>query len=892
MSTKKKQPIEAAAPEVTVTKKRKKQTVSKEIVVAEVETAPAIAEEETSDPEVDVVDSEVEDADEDRVDEEDSDDADSDDEESAEDDEVEEENDSDEDSDEDETDEDSDSDEDKEGGKQKAPRPPAKLDRLQKILAAAGVASRRHAEEMIEQGRVQVNGKVVTTLGTKADAGRDHIRVDGKLLHGAERLRYFVLNKPKGFVTTVKDPEGRPTVMQFFEKLKERLYPVGRLDYLSEGLLLVTNDGELAHKLTRAASGVEKTYLVKVAGQPSEDQLDILRGGVMIPRGKMGEGKVKTSPARIRQVRQGDNPWFEVVLIEGRNRELRKMFEEIGHFVEKIRRIGYGPLVLDQEPGNLRELDEQELDLLRKVAAGTYKTPKSKDVRRRNQMDAQLPTVKPGAAKARSGQGSVTEPWTEKPNRTGRPFELQQTEGEGNFRPRPSFGGDRSERPARPSSGEFRRPSGPGYRPAENRGDDRFKRPGTPGARFGSDRPVGRPQARPAWQKDARPTEGGGFAGRPSSGGSYGDRPSAPRSFSDRPAPRSFNDRPQGGRPFVDRSAAAGGTEGDRPSRPFVDKTRDFGDRPSAPRSFNDRPAKSFGDRRKPFGDRPERKAWSKPEDRKEFKRPVVQREDDNYDDLEPRKNIQIHIEPMTQEERPRSSNGPRPAGARPYAARPSSGLRGGDERTQRPYAARPSSDRPRPSFDRGERPSYDRPKPFRAEGGQEGGPKPFRSEGRPEGGMARRFTTSSGVPRAGGARPSSKPGKSGGSRPYGAGAGRGGSDSRPSFGAGRPSGGRPSGGGGYSRPGMDQGRPAFRRDEGDGAPRASRPFTPRDGGDSKPGWKPKTRYGGPGPSGHKPGGPRPGGGFKPGGSSRPGGFKGKPSGGRPGGGFGGKKRG
>ncbi|MGD0045253.1 MAG: S4 domain-containing protein, partial [Isosphaeraceae bacterium] len=129
------------------------------------------------------------------------------------------------------------------------PRSPAKLERLQKILAKAGVASRRKAEELIEQGRVQVNGTVVTEPGTKADAGRDHIRVDGKLLQGPERLRYFVLNKPRGFVTTVKDPEGRPTVMQFFDKMRERLYPVGRLDYMTEGLLLVTNDGELANRL-------------------------------------------------------------------------------------------------------------------------------------------------------------------------------------------------------------------------------------------------------------------------------------------------------------------------------------------------------------------------------------------------------------------------------------------------------------------------------------------------------------------------------------------------------------------------------------------------------------------------------------------------------------------
>ena len=128
---------------------------------------------------------------------------------------------------------------------------------------------------------------------------------------------------------------------------------------MSEGLLLVTNDGELANRLTKAASGVEKTYLVKVAGQPTEAELDILRGGVAIERGKPGSPQVRTSPARIRQVRQGDNPWYEVVLIEGRNRELRKMFEEVGHFVEKIRRVGYGPLVLDQEPGNLRELNRK-----------------------------------------------------------------------------------------------------------------------------------------------------------------------------------------------------------------------------------------------------------------------------------------------------------------------------------------------------------------------------------------------------------------------------------------------------------------------------------------------------------------------------------------------------
>ena len=251
--------------------------------------------------------------------------------------------------------------------------PPGKQERLQKILAAAGVASRRHAEQLIVEGRVQVNGQVVTTLGSKADAARDHIRVDGKLLHGAERLRYFMLNKPRGHVTTVSDPEGRPTVMEFFSRMSERLYPVGRLDYLSEGLLLMTNDGELANKLTRAASGVEKVYVVKVSGQPGEAQIEALREGVRIERGRPGEGRVQTAPARIRQIRQGENPWFEVGLIEGRNRELRKMFEEIGHHVEKIRRVGYGPLELDVEPGKMRELTAEEVQSLRLAAEGKLK---------------------------------------------------------------------------------------------------------------------------------------------------------------------------------------------------------------------------------------------------------------------------------------------------------------------------------------------------------------------------------------------------------------------------------------------------------------------------------------------------------------------------------------
>jgi 23S rRNA pseudouridine2605 synthase len=265
-----------------------------------------------------------------------------------------------------------------------------KGDRLQKILAQAGIASRRKAEEIILAGRVQVNGAVVNTLGTRHDMSRDHIRVDGKLLHGPERQRYYILNKPRGYVTTLEDPQKRPTVMQLMQQKHGphgdhvRLYPVGRLDYLSEGLLLMTNDGELANSLSKAAAGVEKTYLVKVSGTPPESGLEQIRHGIMIDRGRLNEvragrrDRILTAPAKVEQVRGGDNPWYELTLIEGRNRQIRKMFEEIGHHVEKIRRIGYGALRLDVPPGDYRELTPGEVMALERAAQGKKVVPKKR----------------------------------------------------------------------------------------------------------------------------------------------------------------------------------------------------------------------------------------------------------------------------------------------------------------------------------------------------------------------------------------------------------------------------------------------------------------------------------------------------------------------------------
>ncbi len=236
-------------------------------------------------------------------------------------------------------------------------------------MAASGIASRRKAEEIIAAGRVTLNGKVVVEQGTKADPERDVICVDGKPLKRPERLVYFVLNKPKGYVTTVSDPEGRPTVMDLLPKRAKRVYPVGRLDYASEGLLLLTNDGALAQKLVKAGSHVPKTYLVKISGKPDEKAIARLRAGVTIA---LEDGRrVNTSPAKIRLAEDGANPWYEVILIEGRNRQIRRMFDRIGSRVEKIRRVQMGPLVLDVAPGKVRELTRREVEQLKRAAEGS-----------------------------------------------------------------------------------------------------------------------------------------------------------------------------------------------------------------------------------------------------------------------------------------------------------------------------------------------------------------------------------------------------------------------------------------------------------------------------------------------------------------------------------------
>jgi 23S rRNA pseudouridine2605 synthase len=240
-------------------------------------------------------------------------------------------------------------------------------ERLQKVLSAAGVASRRTAETLIQQGRVSVNGEVVRELGTKANPDTDDIRVDGRRIRSAQRKRYILLNKPRGYVTTRSDPGKRQTVMDLLKGVKEYVYPVGRLDYDSEGLLLLTNDGELAARLTHPRHEIERLYEARVRGIPDAHALDRLASGIVI------DGR-KTAPAQVKLAKKLDaeSGPQAVVLIgihEGRHRQVRQMFDAIGHPVMRLRRVRIGPIKDDQlKMGHFRDLTPAEIARLKKAA--------------------------------------------------------------------------------------------------------------------------------------------------------------------------------------------------------------------------------------------------------------------------------------------------------------------------------------------------------------------------------------------------------------------------------------------------------------------------------------------------------------------------------------------
>jgi len=236
-------------------------------------------------------------------------------------------------------------------------------ERLQKILSRAGIASRRKAEQIMQEGRVTVNGVAITELGSRADLERDHIKVDGKLLHQPRHLIAIALHKPHGVMTTLSDPQGRPTVMDLLRGVKQRVYPVGRLDYNSEGLLLLTNDGELANAITSAASHIPKTYLVKVNGPLTSEQEREFRDGVPL-------GGRRTAPASLKLTYRAPNPWYEVRLTEGRKNQIRMMFKHFGRLVEKLKRVRIGFLELGSlKPGDFRYLTAEEVERFRRAAA-------------------------------------------------------------------------------------------------------------------------------------------------------------------------------------------------------------------------------------------------------------------------------------------------------------------------------------------------------------------------------------------------------------------------------------------------------------------------------------------------------------------------------------------
>jgi 23S rRNA pseudouridine2605 synthase len=236
-------------------------------------------------------------------------------------------------------------------------------ERVQKIISKCGIASRRKAEEMISEGRVTVNGKVAT-LGMKADFLRDHVKVDGRLIRKPESKVYIIFNKPEGCITSLEDPGERATVKGYLKGVRTRVYPVGRLDYNSEGLLLLTNDGDLANAILHPKKKVPKTYLVKVNGLPDDRDMEKLRKGISLEDGV-------TSPARVKRIKKTDsNFWLEITIYEGRKRQIRRMLEKIKHPVLRLRRVKIDGLELGALPsGAFRHLFPDEIKRLKKAVS-------------------------------------------------------------------------------------------------------------------------------------------------------------------------------------------------------------------------------------------------------------------------------------------------------------------------------------------------------------------------------------------------------------------------------------------------------------------------------------------------------------------------------------------
>lgn len=237
--------------------------------------------------------------------------------------------------------------------------------RLQKFLALSGVASRRGAEELIKEGRVGVNGKIITEMGTSVDEEKDRVTLNGKNVKIETKKRYIILNKPKGYITTAKDNFDRKTVMELVSDIPERIYPVGRLDYDTEGLLLMTNDGDFANAIAHPKKSIEKVYLVRIKGEFNEEKAEKLRSGVVID-------KRKTAPAKVKILSSGENfTDVRIVIHEGRNRQVKKMFASVGCFVTALKRTAVGKFTIGNiTPGTYREFTKAETALIKAYKNG------------------------------------------------------------------------------------------------------------------------------------------------------------------------------------------------------------------------------------------------------------------------------------------------------------------------------------------------------------------------------------------------------------------------------------------------------------------------------------------------------------------------------------------
>ncbi|MEN9797959.1 MAG: hypothetical protein RL653_1655, partial [Pseudomonadota bacterium] len=474
-------------------------------------------------------------------------------------------------------------------------------ERLQKYLARAGVASRRHAEGLITAGRVTVNNQRVTELGSRVEKG-DLVAVDGKLVTPAEDRSYYVLYKPSGVVTTLDDPQGRPTVGDYVQHLGKRLFPVGRLDYDAEGALILTDDGELAHKLTHPSFEVERTYLAKVKGEPTDATLEKLRGGVRLEDGM-------ATPVSVDVFERAErNTWIKLVVAEGRPHLIKRLCAAVGHPVVRLfRPMHAGVPVEGMKPGEVRALSRGELELAMGLADGAENvdTPELRLPARRHGHGPELPPepVAPvGGYKAPRRKPSSE---ADDEVRTERPKGKVRGERQGAFggsRERVGSGfGERGERPSRGGFGGARRGPGAGG----------FKARGERGSGEGGERPA-RGGFKSRGAGGDRPSRGG-FGEARRGPGAGGFKPRGERSFgegSERPSRGGFGDSRRGpsAGAFKPRGERSFGEGSERPSRGGFKPRGEGGDRPSrggfgearrgpGAGGFKPRGERSFGER-------------------------------------------------------------------------------------------------------------------------------------------------------------------------------------------------------------------------------------------------------------------------------------------------------